>query len=178
MPRKPIDWDNVEPWERQKGETQKSFAAFTVYRDMGSERSLSKLSQKLVKNKVTLAKWSVQWEWQERVGAWDVELDRQGRLAQIAAVQDMNERHVILARAMLGIVARRLQSVEPGTLSPSDVVKWADVSAKLERLARGEATDRVDIMERVRQMARDLGLSPSEEASAVAEAERVVRGHA
>lgn len=62
-------------WERQAFDTDKSFQAFCIYRDMGAERSLEKLSQKLGKTKVNFEQFSVKYRWQERVAAYDVWLD-------------------------------------------------------------------------------------------------------
>jgi len=103
-------------------------------------------------------------------------MQQQARAAQIEAVRDMNTRHINLARAMLGIIAQRLQSIDPGELSPTEVARWADTCTKLERLARGEATERVDVFQRVRELAKEMGLSATEEAEAVAAAERIVKG--
>ena len=38
-----------EVWERQEGETAQAFQAFAAYRDMGAERSLAKVAQKVGK---------------------------------------------------------------------------------------------------------------------------------
>jgi hypothetical protein len=123
----------------------------------------------------TLGEWSRRYDWVRRAAAYDADITQQARLAQIAAISEMNERHVNLARAMLGIVARRLQSLQPEDLSPADTVRWAEALSKLERLARGEASDRIDVFTRVRSLARELGLSKSEEEAAVEAAENIIK---
>ena len=47
-----------ELWERQDGETAQAFQAFAEYRDMGAERSLAKVAQKLGKSKPLMERWS------------------------------------------------------------------------------------------------------------------------
>ena len=39
---------NISPdlWERQQGESTKAYEAFSIYRDMGYQRSLSKVAEK------------------------------------------------------------------------------------------------------------------------------------
>lgn len=62
-------------WERQAFDTNTSFEAFRVYRDMGASRSLEKLSQTLGKTKANYEQMSTKNRWQERVSAYDTHLD-------------------------------------------------------------------------------------------------------
>ena len=48
-------------------------------RDMGAERSLAKVAQKLGKSKALMERWSVRWQWGQRAEAWDAEFDRMVR---------------------------------------------------------------------------------------------------
>lgn len=58
-------------WERLETDTDKSFEAFCVYRDMGAKRSLDKVGQKLGKSKALIERWSFTHDWQKRVIAYD-----------------------------------------------------------------------------------------------------------
>lgn len=91
-----------KPWERQPGEPTKAFAAFTVYRDLGPERSLVEVARRLTRSRGLIARWSAPrgphsythrgrrirrvtgWGWEERVSAWDRERDRIRRLQRIS----------------------------------------------------------------------------------------------
>lgn len=170
-------------------ESRKSKLAFADYCTLGAGRSLDALLAQYVAQalsgrrppttvRFTMHEWSRRHDWVRRAAAYDVDLHQQARLAQIEAVRDMNERHINLARVMMMKVAQRLQSLDPAELSPTEVARWADTCSKLERLARGEATERVDVFARVRELAKQFGLSETEEAEAVAAAERIVRGGA
>ncbi len=165
-----------DPLARRNGEGKRAYAAYLAYRDMGVQRSLAKVGRELGKSTALMERWSGRYGWVARADAYDADLQQQIRLTQIAAVADMNERHVNLARAMLGIVARRLQSIVPEDLSPADTVRWAEALSKLERLARGEATERVDVFQRVRELAREMGYTDEETRDAVAAAEQIIRG--
>jgi hypothetical protein len=62
---------HVNPWERQEGESPKAFHAFCLYKDAGSERSLTKVAQLLNVSKQLLGRWSSQHQWVRRALAWD-----------------------------------------------------------------------------------------------------------
>jgi hypothetical protein len=62
-------------WKRLPTDTDKSFEAFALYRDMGANRSLKTLSQKLAKSLPFLKEWSSKHDWVNRVAAFDASLD-------------------------------------------------------------------------------------------------------
>ncbi len=67
-------------YDRQDGETTRSYAAFCIYRNMGKARSLEKTAQefydpdstqKRPRNKSQISVWSSKWNWFERVRDFD-----------------------------------------------------------------------------------------------------------
>lgn len=135
--------DGPAPWERQRGESAKAFAAFCGYRDMGPRRSLRELARALSANKTTtylaqLGEWSRRWNWVERVKAWDEELDKKAREAQLEEVRKMRERHVREAMSIQEMAIRRLKGMDPTELSANDVLRYFVEGTKLERISRGE----------------------------------------
>ena len=67
-------------YDRQENESVKSYAAFTIYRNMGKSRSLEKTAvkfydpdstQKRPRNKSQISAWSSKWNWAERVRDFD-----------------------------------------------------------------------------------------------------------
>jgi hypothetical protein len=68
-----------KPWDRipgpkknpSKGEPDEAFEAFTIYLQMGPNRSLMSVGQELVKSRQLLSRWSARWKWVERASAWD-----------------------------------------------------------------------------------------------------------
>lgn len=74
----------TQRWDRQDGETDKAFAAFCIYRDMGSERSYKDVRIKFGKQpnyERMLQRWGSQHRWVERATAYDAYLDEQKREA-------------------------------------------------------------------------------------------------
>lgn len=84
-------------WQRQPDETTKAYKAFTLYRDMGAERSLSKVREKLGRKsgyERQLQEWSSQHKWVERAAAYDHDLEE--RLTAAFEEQLINRRRVLL----------------------------------------------------------------------------------
>jgi hypothetical protein len=57
-------------FEQQLRESDKAFAAFSLYLSLGAERSLAKTAAKLGRSKVMMEKWSKRWGWQARVATY------------------------------------------------------------------------------------------------------------
>lgn len=73
----------TRPWERWPEETDKAFRAFRIYRDMGEDRSLPKVAEKLGKSSGytrVLEDWSSAHHWRTRVTDFDRYVDHQERL--------------------------------------------------------------------------------------------------
>ena len=63
---------DIPTWQQPiPGESDKAFAAFCKYRDLGSERTLARVGQELVKSVTLLSRWSAAYEWVERVRGYD-----------------------------------------------------------------------------------------------------------
>jgi len=138
-----------ESWEKLETETAKSYAAFCLYRDLGpSKRSYEAVTSVLHPGKPGnisgICRWSRTHNWQERVEAWDKELDRQRRTTILEANKAVITRHIELAQAMLnkGLEAFKLAKAEEINVDQARLL--IEAGTKLERLARGEATERIE----------------------------------
>jgi hypothetical protein len=89
-----------------------------------------------------MERWSGRQSGVMRAQAWDDHLDRQATSATTKAVREMNERQAAIGVRLQAKAVEGLQVLPAGELSAGDVTKLADTGAKLERLARGEATER------------------------------------
>lgn len=128
-------------WDKQQGETATAFSWFARYRDLGPERSLKKVREMAGKGPGyvrRLERWSVQHNWVARAAEWDMHLDRLVQQQQIDAVLAMRERQLRLAAALQAKVIERLQKMSPDELTPATLIRWFEVSVKIERLNRLE----------------------------------------
>jgi hypothetical protein len=82
-----LDQDDFGVYSRRVGESQKAFVAYCVYRDLGAERSLTGVTQKLHKSATFLGRWSRKWGWVERAVAFDADLAEQERKAKEYALK-------------------------------------------------------------------------------------------
>ena len=138
------------PYERRDDETDPAWAAFVVYRDMGLERSLTKVSQATGKDRSLMEKWSSEAKkghgWRKRVVAWDLDVDRRRRIGALEGVQDMRRRQIKLGMELqeLGglelskLITKAKKHKRAGTLDDALVLKLVEVGSKLERVVRGE----------------------------------------
>lgn len=133
-----------KPWERQEGETDRAFEAFCVYRDLGRERSQEKTAAKLGKNRNQICKWSMKYNWVERISKWEDEQDRLIRMELTKDIGRMRKRHADIASAMLIKAARALQKIPDDEIKASDISRMVDTASKLERLSRGDTSEVVE----------------------------------
>ena len=133
-----------EPWERQPEETAKPFEAFCIYRDLGPERSLSKVAEKLQKSDTLMGRWSRTYDWVNRATAWDAEQDRIARQEQIKAIKAMRNRHAGMAKAMIVKAGRALQRIPDEEIKASDISRMIEVASKLERISRGDVGEVIE----------------------------------
>lgn len=158
------------PWERRDTEKDQPWRAFQMYRDLGPDRSISQVAQRLVDDGVykgslinvkrNLGTWSAAHDWVERATAWDKEADRRRVESNLDAQVRMGEQHATQAAAYLRtlllpaqvIIARlqRSQVDDLEKLSTKELLRLAVASARVfpsvmqaERLARGQATSLV-----------------------------------
>ena len=124
------------PCEQQPGESAKAFEAFAIYRDMGAERSLRKLTQQLHKNLTTIRDWSVKWNWQERVRAYDRDLDRQAHAQAVREVRSMTNRHIRIAMQLQARALQALEQLDVTTLSPKMQLAFLAKATEIERMNR------------------------------------------
>jgi len=130
MPKRP---DEIQPWEQQPGESTKAFEAFRTYRDMGTERSVRKVSRQLTKSETLLKRWSSAYDWPERAHAYDRELDRQAHDAAVKELRDMTNRHIRIAMQLQQKAVQALQNIEAEQLTPNMTLKFMKMATELEK---------------------------------------------
>jgi hypothetical protein len=75
-------------FEQLERESDKAFAAFSMYLSLGPQRSLAKAAKKLGRSKVLLEKWSRKFDWPARVVAYNGHMALVAREAAEALVRE------------------------------------------------------------------------------------------
>ncbi len=137
-----------QPWDQIQDETVHSYTAFMVYRDLGQARSLRKAAEIFYEMNEPcppdspklrqMKEWSTSRNWQMRVNAWDLTIEREESSERLQQAKDMKRRHAAVASVALSKAAERLRGLNPDNMTPSDAVRMMDMAVKVERLSRGE----------------------------------------
>lgn len=158
--------EDEQPWLRQSTDTDGSWEAFLVYRDLGSRRSLKATAEQLgiSDNGGQVRKWAAEQGWRYRVNAYERHVDEVRVAARMEQVRAMEERHAAIAMNSLAALAQPLialtkdRKLPDGTTIPRMsemermttpellrvVARTSVAMARLtgvERLSRGEPTD-------------------------------------
>ena len=127
---------DIAPWEQQPGESAKAFEAFAIYRDMGVERSVRKVTQRLNKSLTLIGKWSSRYNWPERARAYDRDLDRQAHAQAVRDVRSMTNRQIRIAMQLQAKALEALEQLNVATLSPKMQLAFLAKATEIERMNR------------------------------------------
>lgn len=144
-----------QPWERQKGESAQAFEAFSLYLEMGAERNIRAVAQELHKSYTIIARWSRTNNWVERCRAWDNHLQREAKKAAVAEIRKMNQRHIDMARALQGAVAKALKDRGATIITDKNLAAIAKLGTDLERSCRVYEAKAAMNSEELREQAED-----------------------
>lgn len=133
MPKKNSD---TKPWERQIGESEKAFEAFSLYRDMGAERTMQAVADELHKSYTLIRRWKNAWNWKDRVIEYDNDKERQAKKEAEKGLRDMYNRQTKIAMQIQAKALKALDKLDPSKMSPKDVKEYLRMATDLERLNR------------------------------------------
>lgn len=131
--------ENLRPWERQDGETEKAFSAFKAYLEM-EDRNICQLAKRLSKSRQLVDKWKQKYNWQERCIAWDKSLQEIEYKTAVRERKKMAKRHIAIAMSMQAKAVEALKKIDVSKLNANEFIRLFDTAVKIERLSRGEAT--------------------------------------
>ena len=138
-------------FEKHDRESDKAFAAFSLYLSLGPQRSLAEVAQKLHKSVTMLGRWSAKYDWPARVAAHGahlaiiereaVEAEARGKAAEWSSrEQKLREtewamHEAAIAAAKKGLAAYMEKDKVYANLA--DIARMLEIASKLGRLATG-----------------------------------------
>ena len=143
------------PFEQQPRESDKAFAAFSLYLSQGPQRSTAEVAKKLAKSEQLVRRWSAKFGWTDRVAAHAahlavVEREAIEAVARSKAAEwetrkqklletewEYHERAIAAAKRGLDAYMER----EKVYANLADIARMLEIASKLGRLATGLGTD-------------------------------------
>ena len=144
---------------------EKADILFVMYQQMGADRSLEKLAG--ICSKVglrgasvhTLQRYSIMFDWQRRLLELTVKLREEREQDALRQIDHMNEQHIQVNQGLLSLAVAGIryhqQTLERNKaaglpanlrLNITDIVRLVNQAQMGERLARGQATSRSEVM--------------------------------
>lgn len=124
---------DTKPWERQPKEGEKPYEAFVKYRDMGEKRALNAVAAELQKSYTLIRRWKETWNWEERVLAYDNELQKQAHKQAVKKAKNMADRHIDIALKMQLKALQALEGLNPEMIDPKNLISLIREATRLER---------------------------------------------
>jgi hypothetical protein len=144
-------------FEQQPRESDKAFAAFRAYLDMGAERSTRAVGEKLGKSEGLMERWAAKFDWRSRVQAHAAHLAlvERGAAEKAAALfgadrakrRELEREDEWVLRSELMEAGREvLKKFRDGKRGATlgDVARALDIAVKLGRLSAGMSVDKSD----------------------------------
>lgn len=135
---------DTKPWERREGESVKAYEAFSIYLNLGSERSINAVASKLSKSRTLISRWSATYGWVERVAEYDTELQRQAHAQAIKKARAMSERHINIALKLQEKALDALAKTKPEDIDPKNLLAFLREATRLERESRADVVEATD----------------------------------
>lgn len=134
---------DIDPWERQPGETARRHGQFITYRDIGRTRTLTEAAQSLTLAYGHVRNLAVEGRWRERVEAWDRHWDHQYEAMWLEERRKAAETDAKILGAAIGKLAQRLGTLNAADLSPGDFIRLMDVAMRHRRVLFGDPTETI-----------------------------------
>ncbi|MDR2044498.1 MAG: hypothetical protein LBQ15_09070 [Clostridium sp.] len=131
--RNPSD-DNI--WLRQPGETEKAFAAFQCYLDLGLDRTIAEVGRKQGKSRSQIDEWRNRYDWKNRASAYDNWLVSSKAKKTRKEVEARYERLGRMSDQLLGFGAALLKTADPSKLSHKEAIDYMKLALNFAQANR------------------------------------------
>ena len=150
-----------KPWDRQKGETDKAYDAFSIYLEM-SGRSIQKVADRLAVSRQNIEKFANKFDWRDRAAAYDSSIVEALRKDKIKRRKIIAEKMFKSGNLMVDGAIEYFEKNGVTRCSCRSATEMADVGSRLaiqslELLDDEEALDKTFTINIVRAGEGDVG---------------------
>ena len=138
--RREMEKQELQPWQRQKRESQKAYEAFVVYRTLGKVRSLDATAREMGKSRTLMERWSSKWSWVKRAEAWDLKVADDEENAEVQSFLLWRKQTRRISQQALGKIAAALQTLEPEDIPPHAIATIFRTAVDVGQNSWGEQT--------------------------------------
>ena len=167
LPTRPIALatDGRFPWEQQVGEGKLRYSQFVAYREQGLTRDLAKVQERFGITRASIKQYERVYRWAERTAAFDRHMEDQRLLALREYTKLMVQRHLAMGEKVRLKVMASLETLDASRLTPTELVRMADLYSKLTRVALGEPESHVAVTGKAGSPAIQITTVPGDEKS-------------
>jgi len=122
-----------DPWERQTGETEKAYTAFSIYRDMTDKRTVQAVCDEIGKSYQAVHRWVTKYEWKERVRLYDNWLEHEARKNTIKQKEKMIAQQLKIARALQAKALKAFSEADESKMTFKDIKELIKLGTELEQ---------------------------------------------
>ena len=122
------------------------------YFQMGTARSLTRMAKELTElgmkiGRNTLGRYSSTFDWPAQVAQLEAQVQTVALDGAVDDIVTMNRRQATYGQGMQLVAGQALTALRarPGPMSAGDIATLMERGSKMERLARGQATDRKEV---------------------------------
>ena len=138
MARKLLPTDEV--WLRQPGETEKAYAAFQIYLEMGEERTVTKCSQNVGKSRKQIDRWRGKFNWKERAQEYDNFIAYGKAIKTQREIEVQFDRFGRMGDQLTALGLTKAKGVDPAKLSHREAIEYIQLGLKLAEARRAALT--------------------------------------
>ncbi|MCD8089273.1 MAG: hypothetical protein LUD81_01365 [Clostridiales bacterium] len=139
-----MEWTD-KPWERQKGESEKAYEAFGIYRDLGNKRTVSAVVKELEKSRSLIDRWKDKYFWEERVLIYDNELEKEAKAQAVKERKEMIKRHIDMSVEVQDKSLKAFRALSILDMTPKDIKEFMKFAIELERLNRADIEEKTSV---------------------------------
>ena len=125
-----------EVWLRQPGESEKAYAAFKVYLELGEVRTITAVAQKVGKSRSFIDGLRSKFDWKKRARAYDNFVVYSEAVSRRKDNEKRFERFGKMGDQLLSFGASKLAKADPKKLSHKDAIAYMQLALKFAEASR------------------------------------------